>query len=117
MVIAVPLPIVIKRHEEEVLPLEDVDDLRRVDRADDGVAQRRAEPAENGGAREELADLARLAAEYLLGEIVNDEPVVASELADESARRGVTAKGERREVQAGRRILRCARGEQSGRTR
>src|SRR6202034_4505240 len=98
MVIAVPLPMVIKRHEEEVLPLEDVDDLRRVGRADDGVAQRRAEPAENGGAREEMADLARLAAESLYREIVNDEPVVAGELADEGARRGVTAKGERREV-------------------
>jgi hypothetical protein len=73
MVIAVPLPIVIERHEEEVLPLEDVDDLRRVGGADDGVAQRRAVPAENGGAREELAHLARLAAEHLLGETARSD--------------------------------------------
>src|SRR6202011_4022661 len=67
-----------------------------------GVAERRTEPVENGRPREELPDVARLAAEHLLGEEVDDEPVVASELADEGARRGVTAQRERREVQSGR---------------
>ena len=58
MVIAVPLPVVVKRHEEQVLAFEHVDDLRSVGRADDGVAQRGAEPAQNGGPRQELPDLA-----------------------------------------------------------
>ena len=41
------------------------------------------------------------AGEHLLGEKVDDEPVVAGKLADEGAGRGVTAQGERREIQSG----------------
>lgn len=102
MVIAVPLALVVKRHEEEVLALEDLDDLRRVGGLGHRGAQRRAEPVENSRPRQELPDVARLATEHLLGEEVDDEPVVASELANEGARGGVTAKGERREIQSGR---------------
>ncbi|MGH3232412.1 MAG: hypothetical protein ACRDOH_03980 [Streptosporangiaceae bacterium] len=101
-VITEPLPDLVERHDEQVLPVQDADNLRRVGRPDDGIAERRAETAENGRPREELADVGRLAAEHLLGQEVGDKPVVAAELADESARRGVAAKGERREVQTGR---------------
>ena len=40
-------------------------------------------------------------AEHFLGEKVDDEPVVASELADEGTWRRVTAQGKRREIQSG----------------
>ena len=83
MVIAVPLAVVVKRHDEEVLALEGVNDLSRVSGPGNCVAERRAEPVENGRPREELPDVARLSAEHFLGEKVDDEPVVASELADE----------------------------------
>src|SRR5450759_1447933 len=72
MVIAEPLPGLIKRHDEKVLPLKDIDDLRRVGRPGYGVAQRRAEPGENRRPHKELPDIARLAAEYLLGQEMDD---------------------------------------------
>ena len=89
MVIAVPLAVVVKRHEEEVLALEDVNDLCGVGGPGHCVTQRRTEPVENGRPGQELPDVARLATEYLLGQEVDDEPVVASELANEGARGGV----------------------------
>ena len=88
-VIAEPLPRVIKRHDEEIFTFEYVDDLGRIVRPDNGIAQRRAEPAENRGARKESPGLGRLAAEYLLGQEVDDKSIVASEFADEHVRRRV----------------------------
>src|SRR5580693_1111343 len=102
MVIAVPLTVVVKRYEEDVLALEDVNDLCRVTGPGDGVAKGRAEPVQDGRPREELPDVARLPAEHLFGEKVDDEPVVAGELADKGTWRGMTAERERREIQSGR---------------
>jgi hypothetical protein len=68
MVEAVPLPFVIEWHEEQVVTLDDFDDLRRVSRPSDGVAQRGAEPVEDGGPGHEQPDLLGLAAQYLLGQ-------------------------------------------------
>src|ERR1039457_6245441 len=76
-VVAEPPPILVKWHDEEILSLQDLDDLRRVGRPDNRVAQRRTEAVENGRPREELPHLIRLAAEHLLGQKVDDEPVVA----------------------------------------
>jgi len=101
-VIAEPPASIVERDNEQVFPVEDVDDLCRAGRTDHGIAERRAKPAENGCPHEELPDLGRLAAEHLLGQEVGDEPVVAAELADEGARVGVAAQRERREVQSGR---------------
>src|SRR5271169_2638969 len=102
MVIAVPVAVVVKRYEEEVLALEDVNDLCRVSGPGNCVAKGRAEPVQDGRPREELPDVARLSAKHLLGEKVDDEPVVASELADEGTWRGMTAEGECRQAQSGR---------------
>src|SRR6266498_1139134 len=54
VVIAEPLPILVKWHDEEVLAVQHLDDLARVGRSDDGVAQRRTESAENRGPGEKL---------------------------------------------------------------
>src|SRR6516225_7277104 len=97
VVVSVPLQGVVQRHDEQVFPLEDLDQVRRAGRFGDGVAQRRAEPAEDGGPGEKLPYLARLAAQYLFGQEVDDEPVVAVELADEGLRR-MAAERERRQV-------------------
>jgi hypothetical protein len=102
MVIAVPLTVIVKRYEEEVLALEDVNDLCCVTGPGDCVAKGHAEPVQDGRPREELPDVARLSAEHLFGEKVDDEPVVAGELVDEGTWRGMTAEGERREIQSGR---------------
>src|SRR5579859_6551707 len=102
MVIAVPLTGVVQRHEEEVLALEEVDDICRVSGPGDCVAKGRAEPVQDGRPREELPDVTRQSAQHLLGEKVDDEPVLASELPDEGPWRGMTAQGQRREIQPGR---------------
>ena len=92
MVVTEPVPGVVERNDEQVLPLKGVQDLRGAGRPGDRVAQRGTEPAENRGPRQELADLAWLAAEHVLGQEVDDEPVVAAELADKGPGGGVAAK-------------------------
>jgi hypothetical protein len=84
MVVAVPFPAVIERHHKEVLPFQDFDDLRRVGRSDNGVAQRGAEPAEYGRPGQEPPDTGRLPAQDLLGQEVDNEPVAAGEVTHES---------------------------------
>src|SRR6202034_3218868 len=101
MVVAVPLSVVVEGHEEKVVALDDVEDLRRVGRPGDGFAERRAEPVQDGGPRQELPDLDGLAAQHFLSQEVDDKAVVAAELADEGPRRGMAVKGERREVDTG----------------
>src|SRR5208282_4096791 len=105
MVIPEPLPSVIERHDEKIFPLEYVDDLGSVGRADYGIAQRRAESAQSRGPHEELTDSGWLVAEHFLDQEVNDKPAVTGELPDEGARRRVLAQCEGREVDPGRPAL------------
>src|SRR5208283_2062434 len=84
LVIAKPAASFVKRDDEEVLPLEGIDDRRGVTRPGHRIAERRAEPAENSGPGEELPDLGGLLAENFLGQEIGDEPVVAGELPDEA---------------------------------
>ncbi len=98
LVIAEPVASLVERYDEEILPLEDVDDRRRVACPGHHIAERRAKPAEDSGPREELPDLGGLPAENFLDEESSDEPVVAGELADEVPGRGMTAKGPGREI-------------------
>jgi hypothetical protein len=86
VMIAVPLPALVQRCQEEVLSLEHRYDRGRVGQAGDGIAQRTAESAENRGPGEKLADLVWLMAEHVLDQEIDDEPVVAGELADELTR-------------------------------
>jgi len=102
MVITEPLPALVERDQEQVLALEQLDDRGRVRRAGDGVTERRAEPGEDGGPRQEPAHLLRLLAEHVVHQEIDDEPVVAGELAHERGRRRVAAQGQRRQVQPGR---------------
>jgi hypothetical protein len=98
MVVAEPLARVVERHDEEIFPLEHVDDRGRAGRPVNGFAERGAEAAENRGPREELPDFGRLPAQDLLSQEVDDEPAVAGEMVDEGARRGMPAQRESSEV-------------------
>ena len=72
--------------------------------AGDGVAQRPGEPVEDGGAEQEVADLARLPGQHLVGQVVDDEPVAAGERLDEAGDLGRArdaAQREGGELQAG----------------
>ena len=101
MVVAVPLPHLIERDHENVLPLEQVDDLRGIIPPGHRVAQRGAEPVQDRGPGEELADPGGQLAEYLLGQEVGDEPVVPGEFAHEVGGCGLPAQGERGQLDAG----------------
>src|SRR5215469_13577499 len=101
--------------QEQVLSLQSLDELGGVGASGDRVAQWCGEPAENAGPEQELPDLRRLTVEYLFGQEVGDEPVVAGELIDKGGWRRVASQGQRGEVHAGRPPL-CSR-EQSAQVR
>ena len=102
MVIAEPLPVLVQRHDEQVVPLQHGQDLRGVGHPADRRAERGAEPAQHRRADQELLDFRRLPGEHLFGQEVTDEPVVPGELADELVRRRMTAQRQRGQVHAGR---------------
>src|SRR6188508_2829654 len=84
MVIAVPLPPVIEGDQEEVGSLQDFEDGLAVALAGDGIAERRSQAVEDGGANQERPDVVRLPPKHLLYEVIDDVPVVAGERGDES---------------------------------
>ena len=101
VVVPVPLPVVVEWHQEEILPVEHLDDPRGTRRPGDHVAERGAEPGQHRGPGQELLDLGGLAAEHLLGQEVHDEPVVAGELPDEGVRRRIAAQRDRGQIHPG----------------
>src|SRR5262249_56469510 len=66
-------------NDKQVLTLDHVEDVGRVCYLGDGFAQRRGEPAQDGRPGEKLPDLARLAADDFLEQVVGDIGVVRSE--------------------------------------
>jgi hypothetical protein len=88
--------------QEQVLSLQPLDELGGVGTSGDRVAQWRAEPPENAGPEQELPYVGRLTIEYLFGQEVGDEPVVAGELIDKGVWRRMAAQGQRGQVHAGR---------------
>jgi hypothetical protein len=89
VVVAVPLPMVVERDEEQVGPLQRHQPRRAAGLTGDGVAQPTGEPVEDGGPQQEAAHVGGLAGQHLLGQVVHDEPVVAGEPGDRRA--GVVA--------------------------
>ena len=86
VVVSPPLPVIVEWDEEQPGALQ-IDEPRRSARLSrDCIAQRAAQPLENGGGEQEGADLVALEREDLIGEIVDDETVVAREPGDRRAR-------------------------------
>jgi hypothetical protein len=106
VVVPEPSPALVQRHEKQVLPLEHVDDLRRVPPCRHRVAERRREPVEDRRIGKEPHDVVGLAADDLLKEIAGDIPVAAGELADGLAWVALASEGQRSQVQSGRPALR-----------
>ena len=77
VVVAVPLPPVVERDDEEVGALERHQGRLAAVASRDGVAERPGESLEDRRPQQELADVRRLAGEDLLAEIVHDVAVVA----------------------------------------
>ena len=102
VVVAVPLPVVVERDEEQVGPLERDQPRRPPGLAGDGIAQRAGEPLEDGRLQQEVAHVGGLAREDLLGEVVHDEAVVAGEPGDDRAGVVAVLQGQAGQLQGGR---------------
>jgi hypothetical protein len=84
LVVAVPPALVIKRDDEEVLALEGLQHRLAVRTTGDRVAQPGGELVEHRGVEQVCAYLLGLPVEYLLDEVVEDEPLAPRERLDEA---------------------------------
>ena len=101
VVIAIPVALVIQRHDKEVASLQGLQAHAAPRLAGDGIAQRAIQPVENGGLEQEAADRFGLTLQDLFDQIVHDVPVVSSECPDEPGNILVALHGERGQLQAG----------------
>ena len=89
VVVAVPAAAVVEGHQEQVSPLQ----LGQLGLAaglpGDGIAQRAAQPVQDGGLQQEVLDGFGLSLQDLLGQVVDDVPVIPGEAGDEGG--GVVA--------------------------
>ena len=81
--VAIPLAAVIQRDQEQVSALQRRQLGLATVLAGDGIAQRAAQPVQDGGLQEEVLDMLGLALQDLLGQEVDDVPVIAGEAVDE----------------------------------
>ncbi len=101
VVVAVPPPLVVERHHEQVAPLQRLQHLRAAGVRGHRVAQRAGEAFEHGGAEQEVADVGRLLVQHLRHQVVDDVAVVAGEPGDEPGRVGAVPQRERGQLQGG----------------
>jgi len=101
VVVAVPAPLVVEGHHEQVLPFQRLDHRPAARCPGDGVAQGRSEPVQDGGGEQEVADLVGLVVEDLLDEVVHDVAVVAGEPRDERRRVLAAPQRDGRQLQRG----------------
>ena len=87
VVVAVPLAAVVQRDQEEVVPVEGLEQGPAAGLAGDRVAQGAGHPVEDRGLQQERLDVLGLALQHLLDEVVDDVPVIAREARDEGRRR------------------------------
>ena len=95
--VAVPPLLVVERHDEGVLALEQLERRLRASHADDRVGQGPAHLSEDRGPEQEVPDARSLPREHLLEEVVDDEAVSAQRL-DQRGDVGPPPKRERREL-------------------
>jgi hypothetical protein len=101
VVVAVPLPAVVERHQEQVGVLQAHEPAPAPRAAGDGVAQRPGESFEDRRLEQEAPDVLGQARQHLLGEVVDDVAVVAGEPRDERPDVVAAPHREGRELQGG----------------
>ena len=79
VVIAIPLALVVQRNDKQVASLQGLQQHFAFFLTGDGIAQRAAQPVENGGLEQEAADRFGLTLQNLFDQIVHDVPVVSGE--------------------------------------
>ena len=101
LVIAIPPAAVIKRNQEQVLSLQRHQLGLAAVLTGDGIAQRAGQPVQDGGLQQEVADMLGLALQDLLGEVVDDVPVIPGEAVDEAGDVVSPLHRERRQLERG----------------
>ena len=101
LVIAIPPAAVIKRDQEQVLPLQRRQLGLTAVLAGNGIAQRAAQPVQDGGLQQEVLDMLGLALQDLLGQEIDDVPVIPGEAVDERGDVLSPLHRERRQLQRG----------------
>ena len=101
MMIAIPLALVIQRNDEQVASLQGLQHPSAVFLAGDGIAQRAAQPVEDGGLEQEAADTFGLTLQDFFDQIVQHETVSAGEGPDEPGGVLSPLHRERGQLQAG----------------
>ncbi len=84
MVIPVPVAPVIERHDEQVAAVKCLEPRPAACHFSDCIAQRPAEPAQERGLEQEVADFGGLTLQDLFGQVVDDVAVVPGEAGDEA---------------------------------
>jgi hypothetical protein len=88
VVVAVPVPAVIQRDDEQVLAAQGLEHLAATARLRDRVAQVAGQPVEDGRPREEGAGVVGLAREDLVHQVVDEVPIRPLSLASQWLRPG-----------------------------
>jgi hypothetical protein len=105
LVVAVPLPAVVQRHQEQIRPLQFLQPAGGPIGLQDGVTQGTGQAPQHRGPEQERRDLGRLAGEHVGGQVVRNMPVVAMKGGDELALVLSPAQGQPSQVQPGRPAL------------
>jgi hypothetical protein len=90
VVVAPPAALLVQGDQEQVGPLNPLQQLLAVVAATHCVTQRARQPLQHRGLQQELNNVVGLAGQDLLGQVVEDEAVAAAEGGDEAGRVGVT---------------------------
>ena len=84
VVVAVPLAAVVERDQEQVPSIQRLEHGLAAVPAGNGIAERAAQPVQDGGLQQEVPDVIGLALQHLLDQVVDDVPVIPREAGDEA---------------------------------
>ena len=101
MVVAIPSPPLIEGDNEEIRPLKSLELFLSFLFTGHGVAKRSGHLVENGGLEQELLRRSRLARYHFVGNIVHDEPIVASKTIDEGVSAASVSNRQGRQLKPG----------------
>ena len=101
VVIAIPAPLVVQGHQEEVGGQQIFQQGRAAALARDRIAQVAGQPGENRRLQQKGLDRGRLGIQHLFGQIAEDKAVAAAEILDESRRVGPALQRERCQLETG----------------
>ena len=101
VVVAPPPALAVERQQEQVRPLDGLQQQLAVTAPEDRVAQRPGQPVEHRALQQERPDVLGLPVQYLLGQVVQDVAVAAGELLDEPGDVATPLQRQRGQLQPG----------------